>query len=184
MVRLSSDLHRGLSRAARGHGRSLNQLCVDYLQRGLREPQAAQWPLVTQAVLPRLQRHFGTKLLGLAAFGSRVRGEARPDSDLDLLVVVRYDVAIVRSLYRWWDQRIPERLSRITVNPHFAHLPASAASTSGFWLEVALSHELLYERGTQVSGFLGTVKDAIQRGEHERAWSHGHPYWIRRLHAE
>lgn len=184
VVRLSPDLHRGLSRVAREQGQSLNRLCVEYLQRGVQRPQAALWKPVARAVLPSLQKHFAARLLGLVAFGSRVSGEARPDSDLDLLVVVHHDEAIVRSLYHWWDRNIPERIAHMTVNPHFVHLPISTAATSGLWLEVALSHVLLYERGNQLSGFMGTVKEAIQQGEHVRAWSHGHPYWIRRSHAE
>ncbi|MBI5879605.1 MAG: nucleotidyltransferase family protein [Chloroflexi bacterium] len=36
------------------------------------------------ALLPELRDHFGVNALWL--FGSRVRGDARPDSDLDVLV--------------------------------------------------------------------------------------------------
>ena len=37
-----------------------------------------------RAILPELRERFGVESLGL--FGSRVRGDHRPDSDLDVLV--------------------------------------------------------------------------------------------------
>ena len=39
---------------------------------------------VLRAMLPELQARYGVATLGL--FGSRVRGDHRPDSDLDVLV--------------------------------------------------------------------------------------------------
>jgi predicted nucleotidyltransferase len=36
-----------------------------------------------------LRREFGDRLVSVVLFGSRARGEARPESDIDLLVVVR-----------------------------------------------------------------------------------------------
>ena len=37
----------------------------------------------------RLTRHLGSALVKLALYGSRVRGDADPDSDVDVAVVVR-----------------------------------------------------------------------------------------------
>ena len=36
-----------------------------------------------------LGRHFGERLVSVVVFGSQARGEARPESDLDVLIVVR-----------------------------------------------------------------------------------------------
>ena len=44
----------------------------------------------------QLKRALGTHLRGLWLFGSRARGEARPDSDYDLLVLLDRDAADLR----------------------------------------------------------------------------------------
>jgi uncharacterized protein len=36
-----------------------------------------------------LERLYGSRLVGLVLFGSRARGDARADSDIDLLVILR-----------------------------------------------------------------------------------------------
>ncbi len=36
-----------------------------------------------------LEERFGDDLITLAAFGSRVRGQATPESDLDIVLVIR-----------------------------------------------------------------------------------------------
>ena len=44
---------------------------------------------ILQAVRCELSRVLGDQLEAIYLFGSHARGEARPDSDIDLLVVVR-----------------------------------------------------------------------------------------------
>jgi predicted nucleotidyltransferase len=47
-------------------------------------PEAEKYREQLRAMLPELRERFGVESLGL--FGSRVRGDHRPDSDLDVLV--------------------------------------------------------------------------------------------------
>ena len=47
-------------------------------------PEAEGYRAELRAMLPELRARFGVASLGL--FGSRVRGDHRPDSDLDVLV--------------------------------------------------------------------------------------------------
>jgi predicted nucleotidyltransferase len=44
---------------------------------------------ILQAVRRELAQTLGDRLDAIVLFGSRARGEARPDSDIDVLVVVR-----------------------------------------------------------------------------------------------
>lgn len=55
-------------------------------------PEAERYREQLRAMLPELAERFGVAELGL--FGSRVRGDHRPDSDLDILVTFRPDVRI------------------------------------------------------------------------------------------
>jgi uncharacterized protein len=56
----------------------------------LREPQAdGVEPMTTRALgdlKRRLERHFGDRLAGVYLYGSRARGDHRPDSDVDIAV--------------------------------------------------------------------------------------------------
>ena len=47
-------------------------------------PEAERYRDQLRAMLPELAERFGVSELGL--FGSRIRGDHRPDSDLDVLV--------------------------------------------------------------------------------------------------
>ncbi len=53
-------------------------------------------PLVRR-VKARLQALYGARLAGVYLYGSHARGEARPDSDVDVLVVLHGEVD-------WWEE--------------------------------------------------------------------------------
>ena len=55
-------------------------------------PEAEHYRDQLRAMLPELAERFGVAELGL--FGSRVRGDHRPDSDLDVLVGFRPDARV------------------------------------------------------------------------------------------
>ena len=55
-------------------------------------PETERYREQLRAMLPELAERFGVAELGL--FGSRVRGDHRPDSDLDVLVTFRPDVRL------------------------------------------------------------------------------------------
>jgi predicted nucleotidyltransferase len=61
---------------------------------------------ILQDVRPRLAAVFGERLQGVVLFGSEARGDAAPDSDIDLLVLLQSPLdllqdiqTIVRALY-------------------------------------------------------------------------------------
>jgi predicted nucleotidyltransferase len=49
-------------------------------------------------IRPLLARAYGPRLHGLVLYGSEARGEAQPDSDIDVLVVLRGPVHLWRDL--------------------------------------------------------------------------------------
>lgn len=56
-------------------------------------------PLVRR-VKARLQALYGERLAGVYLYGSHARGEARPDSDVDVLVVLHGEVDVWREIDR------------------------------------------------------------------------------------
>ena len=61
-------------------------------------PDAEVYRDKLRAMLPELAEKYGVSELGL--FGSRVRGDHRPDSDLDVLVSFHPDAG--RRCLPWW----------------------------------------------------------------------------------
>lgn len=58
----------------------------------------AKGPDLADQIKARLSGALGSRLRGIVAYGSRVRDDARPDSDLDLLVLLDGDVHLGRDL--------------------------------------------------------------------------------------
>lgn len=50
------------------------------------------------AIRDRLQKGHGPRLRGVVLYGSEVRGEARPDSDIDVLVLLEGPIDYMRDL--------------------------------------------------------------------------------------
>jgi predicted nucleotidyltransferase len=53
---------------------------------------------VLQQVRPRLAEAFGERLRGVVLFGSEARGDAAPDSDVDLLVLLEGPVRLLQDI--------------------------------------------------------------------------------------
>ena len=70
-------------------------------------------------MLPELAERFGVAELGL--FGSRVRGDHRPDSDLDVLVAFRPDAVVGYFQFGALEDLLSERLG---VRVDLVHRPA------------------------------------------------------------
>lgn len=172
MLRIEPGLHAALRAAAEAAGTSLNEYCA----RKLAAPGVSVGG-PAGLVMERLASVFGGELVGIVVFGSWTRGEPRPDSDVDLLVIVEDGVALRRSLYREWDAS-PLVWEGRRVELHFVHLPGEEARPSGLWAEAAVDGWVLYERGFEVSRWLVAVRRRIASGGMVRQWSHGQPYWV------
>jgi len=174
LLRVSPGLHGALRRAADEAGLSLN----DYCARKLATPGGAVGGPGTD-VIARAAELFGEDLLGVLVFGSWARGNTAEESDVDLLVVVRPDVAIVRGLYRAWDEAAPAlRWDGRRLEVHFVHPPEAGEAPTSLWAEAALDGLVLRDRGFELSRRLIDIRRRIATGTVRRRRAHGQPYWV------
>jgi len=188
LLRISPALHARLRDRAARQGVSLNRLCASILEVATDSSRAAS-ALGSEGALPplsllaeRCRSVFGEDLLGLVLFGSIARGEAFPESDVDLLVVMAGHCPLRRALYERWAREIEardqERVGR-EVSPHFCHLPASPEDAGGLWFEVSIDGAILWERDGAVSRHLRAIRRYLASGGATRRVQHGHGYWVR-----
>src|SRR5262249_34915716 len=127
-------------------------------------------------VSARAEAIAGPNLVGIIAHGSMARGEARPSSDMDVLVVVDRALALTRALYRRWDEA-PVAWQRRPVDVHFINLPDDPDRAAGVWAEAAVEGVLLHDSDGRVESTLRQVRRAIADGRLVRKHAHGQPYW-------
>ena len=126
-----------------------------------------------------LEDHFGDDLVTLAIFGSQAQGREKPESDLDLVVVIR---GLPRQ--RFARRRLLGPLLR-AVSSSFAETaalilltPEEAASVKPFYLGMLDGHRLLLDR----DGFFRSILDRLVRrlrelGARRLTDELGNPYW-------
>ncbi len=138
-----------------------------------------------------LQRTLGERLDAVVLFGSRARGEAHPESDWDLLVVVR---SLPQSpLKRWkvWLQAAPEPW-RILADPLLYTPEEWYGRVVPLTLEIALDGRVLYDARGRMQHFLASVRKRLRelgltrrevQGEMLWVWETGSPpaSWQQRL---
>jgi hypothetical protein len=187
VIRIPPSLHSRLKDEARQTGLSLNRICVMHLQTS--EPphagsrtETAQSCTIPPDFLDRVIRQWQADLIGVILFGSAARGDATEASDIDLLLVMRPQVRILRHLYRLWEQMCQEHAGAQDVSrmsPHFAGLPGSARQAGGLWYEASIDRIVLWERDRSVSRFLCSVREAMAEGKMRRRMLHGSPYRVK-----
>jgi predicted nucleotidyltransferase len=126
-----------------------------------------------------LEARFGVDLVSVVLFGSRARGTARPDSDVDLLIVVR-DLPGSR-LAR---QRILLRLAR-TVSTEFADAlmpvpltPEEAATVKPYYLGMLSGHHVLRDTDGFFAGVLARLAARLRElGSRRHVDADGYEYW-------
>ena len=175
VLRIPPALHAALREKAAQLGCSLNEVCLGALTRELERRAGHELGAADPSWLRAVHDLLGDSLDGVLLFGSVARDESRSDSDIDLLVVVKPDVPLSRRLYTRWD----ESMAADRHNPHFVHLPTSAAAAGSLWLEAAVDGIVLFDRDARLGRFLGRLRRGIASGKVKRRVAYGHPYWIR-----
>jgi hypothetical protein len=182
VLRLTPELHFRLKQLSGLEKISLNEFCIKTLLSGLKNQGAPhESPGVPSSLLKSIQKKWSDDLLGIALFGSRARGDAVESSDVDLLLVLRSDTLIQRSLYHQWDDLFENWPTKIIsrYSPQFVKLPA-ADQAGSLWYEVALDGIVLWEKDGILSAFLRELRTAMAEGKMTRKIAHGQPYWNKR----
>jgi predicted nucleotidyltransferase len=121
----------------------------------------AKPPEYLRTAVARLRAAFGENLVGVALYGSRARGEARLDSDVDLLV-------IARGLPTHWQERthaLHDPLRRITDEfPFYVYGKTPEEFQAQFpsiYLDIGLDGIVLYEREGYLTRKLQRIREII-----------------------
>jgi len=126
-----------------------------------------------------LEDRFGDRLVSVVLFGSRARGEARPESDIDLLLVIRG-----LPINRWLRYEGFKDLAR-EVSEDFAYLlalvlatPEEAVHVKPYYLGMLSGHEIIFDR----DGFFARVLERLRRrldelGSRRHVDADGYEYW-------
>jgi len=187
VIRMPAALHGSLKAEAKRAGWSLNRLCLAKLQAHPAislspDNTTVQTGIISPDFLRMILQQWQGDLVGVVLFGSAARGDDTEDSDIDLLLVMRPQVKIMRSLYRQWEQFCRQQAGArdvSSISPHFVSLPGSVRDAGVLWYEAAIDGIGLWERDFQVTRFLGSVREAMGQGKIRRRMLHGSPYWVR-----
>ena len=170
LLRLPKALHDAVKARAASAKLSVNSLLERYIAQGVADPVPQD---LFSRVIEDARREFAGGFVGLLLFGSQARGDVHDTSDTDLLLVVSEDVRIERSMYRAWDERLPEGVSL-----HISRLPPHAEDAGSLWLECALDARILYDPSGRIAEFLSAAKRYITSGKVARRVTHGQGFWI------
>ena len=133
-----------------------------------------------KAFCRRLKRSWGDDLVTLALFGSRVRGNARPESDIDLLIVKkdlpssRLDrTLMVYRLAQAISEEYAHRLSAICYTPDEARI------IKPFYLDMLAHVKILVDREEFFQQILDQLRARLHSlGARRLRDANGHSYWL------
>jgi predicted nucleotidyltransferase len=124
------------------------------------------------------KEHYGERLISLAVFGSVGRGTARPDSDIDFLLVVR-DLPIGRMARVREFSAVETMLDikgHLELSPVFK-TPEEIADGSPLLLDMVEDARVLFDRDDFFKRAMENLKQRLQRLNARRVWQGNAWYW-------
>jgi len=124
--------------------------------------------------------HYGERLISLAVFGSVGRGTPRPDSDIDLLLVIKNlpggRIARVKEFSAIEATLGMEMRGRIELSPVFK-TPEDIANGSPLFLDMVEDVRMLFDRDDFFKGVLKNLKERLRKLGARRIWQGNVWYW-------
>jgi len=126
------------------------------------------------------KEHYGERLISLAVFGSVGRGTQRPDSDIDLLLVIK-DLPVGRIARVKEFSAIEAALGiaskgRVELSPVFK-TPEEIGNGSPLLLDMVEDARVLFDRDDFFKNTLENLKERLQRLGARRIWQGNVWYW-------
>ena len=126
------------------------------------------------------KEHYGERLISLAVFGSVGRGTARPDSDIDLLLVIRDlpngRIARVKEFAAIETALGTATKGRIELSPVFK-TPEEIANGSPLFLDMVEDVRMLFDRDDFFKNVLKNLKERLKKLGARRIWQGNVWYW-------
>lgn len=149
------------------------------------EALTPQHPFIA-SVIGALNSVYGDRFASLGIFGSVARGSARPDSDLDLLIVVAGLPPSRRARFRTFDaveQRLAPDLAKLAAAGTTTRIapilrtPEELAIATPLLLDLTEDAILPVDRDGILAGALAALRDRLARAGARRVWVGEQWYW-------
>jgi len=151
---------------------------INYLSEPYRE--------VVRRLLEELLKVFGEKLVSVVVYGSVARGEARRDSDIDVLIVIE-DLPKSRferlSMYMKAEERLDDLLNKlldegyaVTISP-ILKTREEAMRVSPIYLDMVEDAIIVYDKEGFFEGILRRLRKKLKELGAERVWVGKKWYW-------
>jgi predicted nucleotidyltransferase len=148
-------------------------------------PLSPAWIALARRVIAEYRAAIGDDLVAVALFGSVARGEARPDSDLDLYVVTRRPSLGDSRLHGIWGRIDASAEYQALVRAGYQATPSAIPHTVDDlarhpWILLDIAHHgvLLYDPGSVLARELAAVRRRMaELGSKRVELADGSWYW-------